>query len=595
MLSSLNPTTLKSSSNFLRQITVTVNGRQYEGKKGETIMELCDRNNVKIPRLCHHPNLPPRASCRVCLVECDGKWLSPSCVTQIWDGLKIETKSPKVLESVKNNVQELLSTHDERCSTCVANNRCEFRDIVYEFGVDAPIREPHNEESIDRSTNSIVLDPSKCVLCGRCIRACEHIAGQSALLFSQRGKHMTIQPVGGVKLQDTSCIKCGQCTLYCPTGALTEKYQVREVLNSLRQREKKLSVVQTAPAVRVAISDALGLPPGTISTGKLVAALKKLGFDLVYDTNYTADLTIVEEATELVGRLQNPNASLPMFTSCCPAWINFVEQSRPDLIPHLSSCRSPQGMLSSLFKNYLPKQYGLKASDIFSVSIMPCTAKKDEIERKTLRTEEGIKETDYVLTVRELSEMIKQAGINFHSLPEMEFDSLFGTSTGAAVIFAASGGVMEAAARTAFEVVTGKKLTKVDILPVRGFENSVKIAVLDLEGTKLKVAVSHGIAETAKFLDQLKAGHPDYQDIKFIEVMACPGGCVCGGGTSCPSGRETMAKRLDAIYNIDLNSSIRKSHDNPTVKKLYETFLGKPNGHLAHKLLHTHYHPHPKN
>ena len=592
----LSTSCLNTKNHLIRNFKVTVNGRDYEGKKGETIMELCDRNNIHIPRLCHHPNLPPRASCRVCLVECDSKWLAPSCVTQVWDGLKIETKSSKVVASVKNNIEELLNTHDERCSTCVANNRCEFRDIVYEFGVDSPKRLEHCPECVDKSTNSIVLDPSKCVLCGRCIRACENIAGQSVLLFSQRGKKMTVQPVGGVTLQETNCIKCGQCTLYCPTGALTEKYQVREVMNELRNSKKKLSVVQTAPAVRVAISDALGLPPGTISTGKLVSALKKVGFNLVFDTNFSADLTIVEEATELVSRLQNPNSTLPMFTSCCPAWINYVEQSRPDLIPHLSTCRSPQGMLSSLFKNYLPKQYNLTASDVLSVSIMPCTAKKDEIERKELRTSEGIKETDYVLTVRELVELIKQSGINFHSLPEMEFDSLFGQSTGAAIIFAATGGVMEAAARTAFEVVTGKKLSKVEIYPVRGFENSVRVAELDLEGIKLKVAVVHGISETVKFLDQIKLNNnPELKDIKFIEVMACPGGCVCGGGTSCPESRETMEKRLEAIYKLDVKSNIRKSHENPLIKNLYDSFIGKPNGHLAHKLLHTHYHSHPKN
>ena len=586
--------TANSTQTVARNITVTVNGRKLEAKKGETILELCDRNHIHIPRLCYHPNLPPRASCRVCLVECDGKWLSPACVTTVWDGLKVDTKSSKVVSSVRNNLKELLDCHDETCSDCVANHRCQFRDMNVSFSVKAEKQEHKDLNKVDSSTNSIVLDTSKCVLCGRCIRACEEVAGQSAIIFGNRGKHMTVQPSGGKTLQDTSCIKCGQCTLYCPVGAITEKSQVQEVMEVLSNKGKKLSIVQVAPAVRVALSEAFGLPEGTNCDKKMVSALKAIGFDLVYDTNFGADLTIMEEATELVHRLQEgETSSLPMFTSCCPAWVNYVEQSAPDFIPNLSSCRSPQGMLSSLIKNYLPKVLGIDVHDIINCSIMPCTAKKDEIERPALRTKDGIKETDFVLTIRELVELIKLNNIDFNSLPDTEFDQLFGFGSGAGQIFAATGGVMEAAARTAFEFVTGKNLTNVDLVDVRGMDG-LKIAIFDLEGTKLKVAVSHGIANTSKLLDMLRNHDERVRDVKFIEVMACPGGCVVGGGTPQPKQKSTFDNRLKGIYNIDKKMNVRLSHENPLIKTIYKEYLGKPSSHLAHELLHTHYTEHPK-
>ncbi|EAX97250.1 64kDa iron hydrogenase, putative [Trichomonas vaginalis G3] len=589
----LASTGINSTANILRNITVTVNGKPLEAKKGETVLELCDRNNIRIPRLCFHPNLPPKASCRVCLVECDGKWLSPACVTTVWDGLKIDTKSKNVRDSVENNLKELLDCHDETCSACIANHRCQFRDMNVAYSVKAETKEICSEEGIDESTNAIRLDTSKCVLCGRCIRACEEVAGTSAIIFGNRAKKMRIQPTFGVTLQETSCIKCGQCTLYCPVGAITEKSQVKEALDILANKGKKITVVQVAPAVRVALSEAFGYKEGTVTTGKMVSALKALGFDLVYDTNYGADLTICEEAGELVNRLRDPNAKFPMFTSCCPAWVNYVEQSAPDFIPNLSSCRSPQGMLSALIKNYLPKLLDVKQEDVLNFSIMPCTAKKDEVERPELRTKSGLKETDMVLTVRELVEMIKLSNIDFNNLPDTQFDNIFGFGSGAGQIFAATGGVMEAASRTAFEVYTGKKLTNVNIYPVRGMDG-LRIAELDLDGTKLKVAVCHGIANTAKLLDRLREKDPELMDIKFIEIMACPGGCVCGGGTPQPKNRVSLDNRLAAIYNIDAKMECRKSHENPLIKGVYKEFLGKPNSHLAHELLHTHFKHHPK-
>jgi len=573
---------------FNRFITVTVNGRALEAKKGETVMELCDRNGIKVPRLCHHPALPPRASCRICLVECDGKWLTPSCVTQVWDGLKISTNSPKVVESVKNNLNQLMEVHDERCSTCTANSKCNFRNYCYQFGVDTPKRLAPHPDNVDRSSHSIVFDPSKCILCSRCIRACEDVAGQNVLEFSRRGSKMMVQPYNGFKLQETKCIKCGQCTLYCPTGAMREKSQTRDVINRLKTRDFKLSIAQIAPAVRVNINDALGLKPGTISTGKLVNALRKIGFDIVYDTNFGADMTIVEEANELVERVTKGTGVFPMFTSCCPAWVNYVEQSRPDLMPNLSSCRSPMGMLSAIIKNQIPQIKNVSASEIFNVAIMPCTAKKDEIERSQLRTHDGVKETDIVLTVRELADLFKLQGINFTEMSDDDApDSLFGEYSGAGAIFANTGGVMEAAVRTAHDQITGKSLERIEYHEVRGFERAIRIATINMGGKDVKVAVVHGIANCEKLLEKIKNGDEEFQNVLFIEVMACPGGCINGGGSSPCEDAQQLKARIDAIYKIDNTRAIRKSHENPRVKDLYEKVLGKPGSHLAHELLHT--------
>ena len=426
-----------------------------------------------------------------------------------------------------------------------------------------------------------------------CIKACKNVAGQGVLKLTKVGNKKLISTVNGKPLQETSCIKCGQCTLVCPTGALAEKDGIERLEEVLKNPGDKVIVCQTAPAIRINLADAVGMPSGTIITGKMVTALKQLGFKYVFDTNFGADLTIMEEATELVNRLQDPNATLPMFTSCCPAWVNYVEQSAPDFIPNLSSCRSPQGMLSSCIKNYLPKVMGIDAKDIINISVMPCTAKKDEIERPALRTKDGLKETDYVLTVRELVELIKLNNIDFNNLPDSEFDQMFGFGSGAGQIFAATGGVMEAAARTAFEMVTGKNLTNVDLVDVRGMDG-LKIATFDLEGTKLKVAVCHGIANTAKLLDMIRSKDPRIADVKFIEVMACPGGCVVGGGTPQPKCKNTFDNRLSGVYRIDSGMNIRLSHENPIIKTLYKDLLGKPNSHIAHELLHTHYREHPK-
>lgn len=445
---------------------------------------------------------------------------------------------------------------------------------------------------IDATTNSIHIDPKTCFGCGACVKACKTIAGQGVLALAPDAKgKKKITVKGGKHLQDTSCVKCGQCTLVCKANAITEKDQIAEVQKILKNPGDKVAVCQTAPAIRINLSDALGLPAGTISTGKMVTALKKLGFKYVFDTNTTADLTIMEEATEFVTRLTKGGV-LPMFTSCCPAWINYVEQSHPDFMPNLSSCRSPMGMLSSVIQQDFAVRKNIQGK-LFNVAIMPCTAKKDEIERPQLR-EKGYKETDYVITTRELMRMIKKAKIDFKNLPESEFDDPYAECSGAGAIFCGSGGVMEAAVRTAYYQVTGKNMPNLNLKAVRGVKDGIKFAEVDIEGTKIKVAVAQGIANAAKLLKMIKSKDPKVEGVKFVEVMACPGGCVCGGGSTKAKNKKAIEARLEATYKLDSTNKKRCSHENAQVKALYDRFLEKPNSHKAHELLHTHFVAHPK-
>ena len=445
--------------------------------------------------------------------------------------------------------------------------------------------------SPDFSTNSITLDRTKCVACGMCIKACKTVAGQGVLKLSKVGDKKLISTVSGKPLQETNCIKCGQCTLVCGPGALAEKDQISQVEAILKNPKGLTTVCQTAPAVRINLSDALGLPPGTISTGKMVTALKMIGFQYVFDTNWAADMTIVEEASELVKRLSDPTVGpLPMFTSCCPAWVNYVEQSDPDLIPNLSSCRSPMGMFSSTIRRDFANVKGIKPNQIFNVAIMPCTAKKDEIERPQLRTEDGIKETDYVITTRELMRMIKARKINFKNLPDTPFDKLYGEASGGGAIFCGSGGVMEAAIRTAYKLVTGKEMTNYRVVDVRGLKG-IKIATVDFAGTPVSVAVTQGIANAKQLIKKIRAGDKDVKDVKFVEVMACPGGCVCGGGSTRAKSKKAIDKRVEAVYRIDENSKIKASHLNTELNQAYERFLdGQYFSHKAHHALHTEHH-----
>ncbi|KAH0790606.1 iron hydrogenase [Histomonas meleagridis] len=439
----------------------------------------------------------------------------------------------------------------------------------------------------DLSTNSITIDPSKCVGCGVCVKTCKTVAGQGVLALVDVNGKKRIGTANGKPLQESTCVKCGQCTLVCKPSALSEKDQISEVEKVLNNPNGKVAVCQTAPAIRINLSDALGLPAGTISTGKMVSALRKLGFKYVFDTNYSADLTIMEEATEFVSRLTKGTGPLPMFTSCCPAWVNYVEQSDPDLIPNLSTCRSPLGMLSSITHFDFAKRKGIEGK-VFNVAIMPCTAKKDEIERPQFSTK-GFKETDYVITTRELMRMIKKHKIDFKNLPDSEFDVPFSEASGAGAIFCGSGGVMEAAVRTAYNIVTGKELPGTDLVAVRGHKDGIKVASVDIEGTKVGVAVAQGIANAMKLIKMIKDKDPKVADVKFVEVMACPGGCVCGGGSTKAKTKKATDARVDAVYKIDTQSKVRCSHQNQQLKELYDRLLEKPNSHLAHELLHTHY------
>ena len=443
---------------------------------------------------------------------------------------------------------------------------------------------------VDTSSNSIQLDVSKCIGCGACVRACKTVAGQSVLKLVQHNGKKIVQTTTGKAIEETKCIGCGQCTLACPVGALVEKDATKELKRVLSNKQGKVCVCQIAPAVRINMAEALGVPAGSITTGKLVTALKKLGFDYVFDTNYGADLTIVEEATELLHRLNDPNAVLPMCTSCCPAWVNYVEKSAHDVIPHLSSCRSPMGMLSALTKNVFPEKIGKNAADIFNVAIMPCTGKKDEAKRAQLRTKDGLQETDVVIGSRELAKMIKAAGIKYKELPDTPCDNFYSEATGGGAIFCATGGVMEAAVRSAYKFVTGEDLKPIEFTAVRGTKSGIKVGDVSIKDVHFKVAVAHGIKNAMQMLQKIKGGDPEFKDVKFFEVMACPGGCVAGGGSPKAKTKKVLEKRLEATYKLDVESKHHTSQDNEQLQQLYkESFDGQFGSHRAHELLHTHY------
>ncbi|EAY17406.1 iron hydrogenase [Trichomonas vaginalis G3] len=442
----------------------------------------------------------------------------------------------------------------------------------------------------DYSSTGINFDMTKCINCQSCVRACTNIAGQNVLKSLTVNGKSVVQTVTGKPLAETNCISCGQCTLGCPKFTIFEADAINPVKEVLTKKNGRIAVCQIAPAIRINMAEALGVPAGTISLGKVVTALKRLGFDYVFDTNFAADMTIVEEATELVQRLSDKNAVLPMFTSCCPAWVNYVEKSDPSLIPHLSSCRSPMSMLSSVIKNVFPKKIGTTADKIYNVAIMPCTAKKDEIQRSQFTMKDGKQETGAVLTSRELAKMIKEAKINFKELPDTPCDNFYSEASGGGAIFCATGGVMEAAVRSAYKFLTKKELAPIDLQDVRGVASGVKLAEVDIAGTKVKVAVAHGIKNAMTLIKKIKSGEEQFKDVKFVEVMACPGGCVVGGGSPKAKTKKAVQARLNATYSIDKSSKHRTSQDNPQLLQLYkESFEGKFGGHVAHHLLHTHY------
>ncbi len=565
-------------------VTLTIDGKQVTVEEGTRIIEAAKEAGIEIPSLCYLKDINEIGSCRVCVVEVEkSKGLQAACVTDVAPGMVVHTNTPVVRAARRLSVEMILSDHPYECVTCPRNLNCELQSLAERLGIREVRFESDDEiKPIDMSTPAIVRDPNKCILCRRCVAVCEKIQTVNAIGPYGRGLSTEIGPAWGESMSESPCVQCGQCTLVCPVGALYERDYTEEVWQAIYDPDKFV-IVQTAPATRVAVGEPFGLAPGSISTGKMVAALRQLGFDKVFDTNFAADVTIMEEGSELLERLAT-GGELPLITSCSPGWINFMEEFYPDLSQNVSSCKSPQQMFGALAKTYYAEKIGIDPANMVVVSIMPCTAKKFECQRPEM-TASGYQDVDYVLTVRELADMIKEAGIDFDSLPEEEYDDPLGISTGAAAIFGATGGVMEAAVRTAYEIYTGKTLEKIDFEEVRGLDG-VKEASVELDGTTLKIAVAHGLGNARDVLDRVKSGEAEYH---FIEIMSCPGGCIGGGGQPIPTNDEIRQKRIEAIYEIDKNMSLRKSHENPAVKELYDTFLGKPLSDKSHQLLHTSY------
>ncbi len=580
----------------MAKINIKIEGVPYQVEQGMTILEAAKACGYEIPSLCaYNHGECSQGSCRVCLVEATGaRGLVASCVYPVAEGMEITISSPKAVQARRSSVELLLSNHNRNCQECDKNGKCELLHVAILTGAREGLYEGEKTPvTVDALTPSIKRDTSKCVLCGRCIERCKNAHGLSVLGFEKRGFKTIVAPAQNRSFADSPCILCGQCVSVCPTGALMEVSEIDKVDEAFKQG--KYVVVQTAPAVRAALGEEFDMPVGTLVTGKMVAALRRLGFKKVFDTNFGADLTIMEEATELLTRVKE-GGTLPMITSCSPGWINYAEYYYGDLLGHLSSCKSPHEMFGAILKTYYAEQNGIKPEDMFVVSVMPCTAKKFEKERKQLMVN-GLKDVDAVLTTRELAKLIKRAGIRFTKLPDEQFDNdIVGEYTGAGVIFGATGGVMEAALRTAAFVLDGKELEHVELQDVRGMQG-IKEATYHLGGMDVKVAVASGMKNAKVLLDQIREGKSPYQ---FIEIMGCPGGCVAGGGQPfvkpcfLPNEDDDILdtfrdKRASALYQEDESKQIRVSHRNEQIKKLYDEFLGEPNSHLAHELLHTSY------
>ena len=580
----------------MEEYTVIIDGVKVTAPKGTTILEAARMAGIHIPTLCYLKDINAIGACRMCVVEVKGaRGLCAACVYPISgpgrDGslMEVTTNSPRVIEYRKKTLQLILSDHNRSCLSCIRSGECELQELCRRYGVDneGEFDGAKSESEIDDSAAHMIRDNSKCILCRRCVAACEKTQGIGVIGANNRGFKTNIGCAFEMDLADTSCVSCGQCIAVCPTGALQEKENIDDVFAALSD-PTKIVLVQTAPAVRAALGEAFGMPIGTDVEGKMAAALRRLGFDKVFDTNFGADLTIMEEANEFVDRVKN-GGKLPMITSCSPGWVKYCEHYYPEFTENLSSCKSPQQMFGAIAKSYWAEKEGIDPKNIVMVSVMPCTAKKFEIGRPD-QDANGMPDVDIAITTRELARMIKRAGILFNELPDEEFDRPLGLGTGAAVIFGATGGVMEAALRTAVETLTGEELKALDFTEVRGVEG-VKEATYEVAGLKVNVAVASGLSNAAKVLEMVKSGEKDYH---FIEIMACPGGCVNGGGqpqqhASVRNFVDLRAERAKVLYNIDSANTIRKSHENPAIVELYDNYLGKPGSEKAHHLLHTTY------
>ncbi|MBN1523504.1 MAG: iron hydrogenase small subunit [Spirochaetales bacterium] len=571
-------------------VTIYINEKEYKVKEGQTIMQAADSHGFKIPRLCYHPKLSIEGACRVCIVEVEGmKTYAASCACPVAEGMRIHTNTKELRRARRDIVELILDNHPKDCHTCERDGNCELQRLAYAMG----IRHRHFEGERkhyekDLSSESVIRDPDKCILCGRCVRICSEVQKVNALGYAHRGFKTVVMPAFNAPFSESVCSNCGQCINVCPTASFVEKNYTQELFEKLDNPDI-IKIAQIAPSVRAAIGEAFGLPPGRAMHGELAASLRKLGFDYVFDTQFSADLTIMEEASEFLERLQG-NGPLPMITSCSSAWMKYVEHFHPDFLPNISTCKSPMAMMGALTKTYFPGKIKKKPEEIFSVAIMCCTAKKYEAARPELMVD-GIRSVDLVVTTREIAWMIKSAGIDLVNIKPQDFDAPLGISSGAGAIFGATGGVMEAAIRTAYELYTGETLLDIELASLRGF-HGIKEAEIVIDGKPIRVAVAHGLGNAQELLAIAKKDPKRYH---FIEVMGCPGGCIGGGGqpyataNSIPLDEECLAKRAEALYAIDREKTIRRSHDNPDIQRLYREYLGRPLGQLSHKLLHTHY------
>lgn len=575
-------------------VTARINGIDVEVPEGTSILAAARAAHIKIPTLCKHPDLSPTSACGLCIVRVAGSNRLPrACATAVEQGMDITTHDAGLTEVRRSTLELILSNHPNSCLTCGRNNCCELQTLAAEFGIrHDDIPRYVRDLPCDDSTGSIMLDFTKCIKCGRCIDVCQNVQNVWALSFLERGIHTRMAPAGDILLAESPCVRCGQCSAHCPTGAIVEVDETAAAWDALRD-PAKFCTVQVAPSVRVAIGEAFGLPPGVDLTGKIYAALRRLGFKAVFDTNFSADLTIIEEAAEFVQRFTTGGV-LPLITSCCPAWVDYMEKRFSDFVPNFSTAKSPQQMLGVLAKTYFAKNAGIDPATIHQISVMPCTAKKFELERTGEMRASGHPDVDLCLTTRELARMIKQSGIDFLNLPDGEPDSILGTYSGSGLIFGATGGVMEAALRTAVFRITGKNLEAdaINIRAIRGLEG-IRGATLDVGGHEVRVAVAHGLGNVEKLLLEVRAAreHGAPPPYHFIEVMACPGGCIGGGGQPYGVTDDVRAKRAAGLYQADGTMNLRFSHENPDILRVYHDFLGEPLGERAHDLLHTHYQP----